>query len=155
MSIDSFKKYVEQREHEDVKKLLTKLPKGHKKLTHGVKFNYTGNNTLNGDKKHVGIIHKDKITVAAPWNYSREFTTLHEIAHIIWEEKMTSQLKKEWAKLVKQTKKELKKKDVVYNSLNQGHEEIFAMCYANYYAKHKILTYYHPKWMNFIKKLPD
>lgn len=155
MSLDGFKNYFEQKENGDVKKLLEKIPKGHKKLTHGVKFNYTGNNTLNGDKKHVGVFHKNKITVAAPWNYSREFTTLHEIAHIVWENKMTPELKKKWSSLVKSAKKGLKRKDIAFSSLNQNMEEIFAMCYANYYAKHKILTYYHPKWMKFIASLPD
>ena len=50
------------------------------------------------------------------------------------------------------SEKEMNKKEISKSSLNQGAEEIFAMSYANYYSKHKILTYNHPKWMNFIKE---
>ena len=156
MLTNNFKLFFEEKEMEDVNKLLNKLPTSHKKLIHGFKFKYTGNNTLNGDKKHVGVIYGKKIEVAAPWNYGREFTTLHEIAHLVWSHKLTPKLKKEWAKLLKSTKKEMNKKEISKSSLNQGAEEIFAMSYANYYSKHKILTYNHPKWMDFIKeKVPD
>ena len=71
---------------------------------------------------------------------------------MVWSHKLTPKLKKEWAKLLKSTKKEMNKKEISKSSLNQGAEEIFAMSYANYYSKHKILTYNHPKWMNFIKE---
>lgn len=153
MFINGFKQFFENKQNQDLQKLLNKLPKKHKHLIKDMKFNYTGNNTLNGDKKHVGVIHKDKITVAAPWHYSREFTTLHEIAHMIWDHILSDEQKKKWSKLIKKNKSKLKKINMSASSLNQNDEEIFSMCYANYYSKHKIITYFDPEWMKFIKSI--
>lgn len=142
----TFRDFLESEEKENVKKMIAKLPKGHQKLLDGYKFKYTSGNTLDGDDEHVGLIHKDKITVAAPWNYGREFTTLHEVAHLVWEYKMTPKLKKEWSKIVKQNPKRQKQSD----------EELFCMAYACTYAKHKILVHHHPAWADFIRnKVPD
>ncbi len=137
-----------EEEKENVDKMIAKLPKGHQKLLHGYKFRYQKGNTLKGDDGHIGVIFKDKITVAAPWNYGREFTTLHEIGHLVWEYLMTPELKKEWEKVFKAEKKNMEKSD----SLDQNAEEIFCMCYACNYAKHKLHTYHNPKWMAFIEK---
>ena len=101
----NFKTFLESEERKNVEKLLLKLPKGHRALLDGYKFKFTPGNTLNGDNQHIGYIHKDKVVVAAPWNYSRGFTTLHEIAHLVWEYAMTLKIKKEWSALLKQTKK--------------------------------------------------
>lgn len=143
--MDGFKLFLENEESENVKKMISKLPKGHQKLLDGYKFKYTPGNTLKGDDEHIGYIHKDKIVVAAPWNYGREFTTLHEIAHLVWEYKMTPKLKKEWSACVK--KNPIRQK--------QNDEELFAMAYACHYAKHKIKVHDCPAWHEFMKNLPD
>jgi len=148
--MEGFRTFLESEEHENVKAMISKLPLGHQKLLDGYKFKYTPGNTLKGDDEHIGYIHKDKIVVAAPWNYGREFTTLHEIAHLVFEYKMTSTLKKEWSSIVKKTKKEMGKSP----ALNQNDEEIFAMTYASVYAKHPPTTYHNEERFNFIKKLP-
>lgn len=142
---NGFKIFLESEVEKNVKNMISKLPKGHQKLLKGYKFRYTPGNTLKGDDQHIGYIHKDKIVVAAPWNYGREFTTLHEIGHLVYEYKMTPELKKEWAKIVKNTK----------NKQNQNAEELFCMAYACHYAKHKIAIHDHPEWHDFISKIPD
>lgn len=148
----NFKRFLENKEIEEeknVKKMLSKLPKSHRKLLDGYKFTFTPGNVLNGDNQHVGYIHNNKIVVAAPWNYSREFTTLHEIAHLIWEHLVEPNLKKEWTKLLKSAKKEMPKKD----ALKQNDEEIFCMVYASVYSKHPPITYINEKLQKFIKKI--
>ena len=141
----NFQAFFERSSNGDLDKLLVKIPKGHKELLNGFKFKYTHKNTLNGDAKHIGVIHKDKIEVAAPWNYGREFTTLHEIAHLVWAHKMNAKLKKEWCKLAKKTKE--KPKD--------NCEELFAMAYAQTYAKNKLKKYDFESWQEFIRtKVP-
>lgn len=144
--LEGFRLYLESEEEENVQKMISKLPKGHQRLLKGYKFKYTPGNTLKGDDDHIGYIHKDKIVVAAPWNYGREFTTLHEIAHLVWEYKMTPALKKEWSAVVKKNPKRQKQND----------EELFAMAYACHYAKHQIKVHDHPEWHEFIeKKVPQ
>ena len=153
-----FKLFLENEEKKNVKKMISLLPKGHQKLLDGYHFTFTPNNTLKGDNNHIGYIHKNKIVVAAPWNYGRGFTALHEIAHLVWEQKMTSELKKQWKKLFKSTIKEFMKTlpKRAHDSLKQNAEEIFAMTYANYYSKHHLMTYSHPEWMAFIlNKVPN
>ena len=145
----NFKIYFEESDNNDLKKLLSKIPKSHKNLVKDFKFTYTKNNTLNGDKKHIGVIYKDKIEIAAPWNYSREFTTLHEIAHMVWAYKMSSKLKNEWKKISKKTLKDNK------NINEKDPEELFCMAYAQYYAKNKITKFDHPEWEKFIKQLSN
>ena len=153
--MDGFKLFLENEEEKNVKDLISKLPKTHQKLLHGYKIRFTPGNTLKGDDGHVGYIHKDKIVVAGPWNYSRSFTFLHEVSHLVWEQGMSKEQKSEWEKLFKKYKvqhqKTLAKES--QSALDQNAEEIFAMSYANYYAKHKILTYDCPEWMEFIKNL--
>lgn len=151
--MNTFKQFLaESEEKDDVKKLISKLPKGHQKLLNGFKFKFTNGHTLPKDSEHVGVIYQDKITVASPFNYSRSFVVLHEIAHLIFSYKMTKELKKEWSELVKKYKKELPKND----ALNQNDEEIFAMSYGTCYAKHPVETFNHPEWIKFIKnKVPQ
>lgn len=142
----NFKMFLEDSENGDLEKLLEKIPSSHKKLIKDFTFKYTKNNTLNGDKKHIGVIHKDKIEVAAPWNYGREFATLHEIAHMVWAYKMTDKLKKEWSKIVKNTKNKPKDTD----------EELFCHSYAQFYTKNKLIKYNIPEWNKFIsEKIPS
>ena len=154
----NFRLFLESEEENNVKKLLASLPKSHRDLLDGYHFKYTGGNTLKGDEEHIGYIHKDKIVVAAPWNYSRAFTTLHEIAHLVWEYIVTDQLKDEWKNLVKKTKQsqiaKFKHKDQKY-ALRQGAEEIFCMSYAAHYCTHSPIIWINDEWSKFIDKLKD
>jgi len=154
----NFKTFLESEEEKNVHKLLSRLPKGHRALLDGYKFRYTPGNTLNGDNQHIGYIHRDKIVVAAPWNYSRSFTTLHEIAHLVWEYLMTPVLKKEWSKLIKETKTKqmakFKKKEQ-QKALDQNEEEVFSMAYAANYSNHAPIIWCNEDWSNFMKKLEN
>lgn len=153
--MDSFRIFFETEEEDNVKDTISKLPKSHQKLLNGYKFKFTPGNTLKGDDQHIGYIHKDRIVVAAPWHYSRSFTTLHEIAHLVYEKLVDKALRKKWSDLMKKTKKgQIKNRPSVKSAINQNDEEIFAMSYANFYARHKVQTYDHPEWMDFIKNLP-
>lgn len=152
--LNNFKSFLESKEEEkNVKNMISMLPNSHQKLLHGYKFKYTPKNTLKGDEDHIGYIFKDRIVVAAPWNYGRLFTTLHEIAHLVWEYKMTKELKKEWGNLVKKNKEDQKSKlpKKSRDALDQNDEEIFAMVYATAYSKHPVVTYYNKEWIEFIK----
>lgn len=145
----NFKNFLTESEKgknlEDVNKTLKKLPKKYRDLFKGFKFKFEADNTLNGDNKHVGLIDTEKktITIAAPWNYGREFTLLHEIGHLVWGRFLEDDLKKKWNTIVKNTK----------NKMNDGFEELFCMAFANSLAKNKIGIHSHPKWEKFIKEL--
>lgn len=142
MNIQNFKLFLEFEEKNNVEKTLYKLPKGHREMLKGYKINFTDRNTLNGDNKHIGFIYKNKIEVCAPWRYSREFTVLHEIGHLVYEKLMTPKLKKEWSKTAKENAKENQDND----------EENFCMAYAATYANHPPTTHAHPAWIKFIKE---
>lgn len=155
--INEFKKFMEHEEQKNVESMISKLPRSHQKLLDGYKFKYTPRNTLKGDNNHIGYIHQDKIVVAAPWNYSREFTTLHECAHLIFEKLMTPKLKKKWSDLVKKTiSDQIKNNHSSKSALKQNDEEIFCMVYAATYAKHPPKTYVNKEWQDFINhKVPQ
>lgn len=152
----SFKAFIEA-DHfmSDMEATVVKTPKSHQKLIKDYKIKPQGNSTLDNDGKHVGEIDEKKkhIKIAAPWNYSREFTVLHELAHAVYKYLMTPELKKEWKSLVDSTKQEHKKdqKKEAKDSLDQNPEEIFCMTYAATYSKHPPTTYSHDAWSNFIK----
>lgn len=155
-NMNSFKTFIESSEEEkNVKDTISLLPKSHQKLLNGYKFKFTPGNTLKGDNDHIGYIHKNKIVVAAPWHYGRSFTTLHEIAHLVWEKLITSNLKKEWSALISKTKKQQKKdqEEKSANAIDQNDEELFAMAYAATYSKHPPKTFLNKEWQKFIKNL--
>lgn len=140
-----FRDYIEATEQmTDVNKTLTVIPKSHAQLVKGYKYKFKSNNTLDG--KHIGELDPEnkKITVAAPWNYGRQYAVLHEIGHRVWEDLVDDAKKKEWQKIVNNTK----------NKQNQNAEELFCMAYADYYAKNKVVIHNHPEWEKFIKSLP-
>lgn len=142
-----FKTWLESDEQADVKKTISKLPKSHQALVRGYKINFEGGNTMKGDGHHIGLVkdHPEKlIVIAAPWAYPREWTLLHEIAHLVWAKFMTTDLQKHWQQIVNNTK----------NKQNQNAEELFCMAYAGHYAIHKIEIHNHPEWDNFIRQLP-
>lgn len=150
----SFKEFFRQQdnmieEKGDIKKTLSKLPPSHAALVRGFKWKFHGGNTLNGDDEHVGYMddHSKEIAVAAPYNYGREFTILHEIGHKVWEKFVLSNtvLVKEWTQIVNRTK----------NKQKQSPEELFCHAYANFYTKNKIVIHNHPEWKDFIGNLPQ
>jgi hypothetical protein len=138
---------VEAAVDQEVRDTIRKLPKAHQALVKGYKFKFQGGCTLKGEKDAIGMIHlnndeKKEIHVAAPWNYSRCFTMLHEIGHLVWENKMTPKLKITWKSIVKKTKKKL----------NQSAEELFCMAYACHYTGDRCTKIHdHKTWHEFIK----
>jgi len=154
--MNGFKIFIETEEEENVKEIISKLPKSHQKLLNGYKFKFTPGNTLKNDKEHIGYIHNDKIVVAAPWHYGRGFVCLHEIAHLIFEKLLTPSLKKEWEQLVKKHKAaQMKENPNAASAIDQNAEEIFSMVYAATYSKHPPKTYLNKQWQNFIlNKVP-
>ena len=142
----SFIQFVEQKseEQKNLKATIDKLPKKHRMLLANFKIKLTCKNTLDNDTNHIGNINKYDIVVAAPWNYGREFTTLHEIAHLIFEKLVTEKQKQEWNKLCKK----------FYNKKPKMNcEEVFCMVYASNYSTHHIETYNIPELTDFIKTL--
>lgn len=147
----SFKQYFQQNDMEeekgDIKKTLAKLPESHAALVKGFQWKFHAGNTLNGDDQHVGYVdtHSKEVAVAAPYNYGREFTILHEIAHRVWERFVAPdpRLVHEWKQIVARTK----------NKQKQGPEELFCHAYANYYVKNKIVIHDHPEWRQFIANI--
>ena len=133
---------IKSEEEKNVEATLKKIPKKHADLVRGFNLKFTPNNTLKNDKNHIGYIFKKDIVVAAPYNYGREFTLLHEIAHMVWEKVIDKKIKKEWNFIYKKYEKEL----------NQNPEEGFCMTYANMHVKHKLKTYDKPELEKFIKE---
>lgn len=162
MRLTTFKEFMQmgdgmEEEKRDIKKTLSRLPPSHRALVDGFKWKFHAGNTLNGDDEHVGYMDdgQKEIAVAGPWNYGREFTVLHEVAHKVWE-RMPPALQKQWHHVVANTKNKHNQSldQDAAESLDQSPEELFCMVYATVYAKHKLLTYSNPEWMNFIKRLP-
>lgn len=145
----TFKEFMQQgnmeEEKGDIHKTLSKLPASHAALVKGYRWKFHPGNTLNGDTEHVGYIDDNdkEIAVAAPYNYGREFTVLHEIAHKVWE-RLPHQLHQQWHHICANTK----------HKQNQEPEELFCMAYANHYVKNKIVIHDHPEWHQFIQGLP-
>lgn len=138
----NFKQFLTESEEKDnIENLLKKLPKKLRNSIKKYKFDYQSGMTINGDKEHVGKIDSSKktITISAPFFFSREFTTLHEIAHFFWEKFLTKQQKEEWGKLIKQ------------NDLNK--EEIFCHSFSNFFSKYPLLKYNNDKTIKFIEKV--
>lgn len=144
----TFTQFLEQtkQQSKDVEDSLDKLPKSHRKLIKGYKIKWHHDNTLPGDEDHVGLLNPERktITIAAPYNYSREHTLLHELGHMVWQNIMTPELVEKWKKIVKRTKDKPK----------QNAEELFCHAYSTYYCKNKNEKFNYPEWMEFIKDLP-
>jgi Zn-dependent peptidase ImmA (M78 family) len=140
----NFKQFLES-EDNDVETTLKKLPKKVQSLLKGYKFKFTDGSCLKNDNEHIGIVDKDKktITIAAGWNYSRCFTLLHEIGHLIWSELINNNQKNKWDKIVKKTKEKQ----------NQNPEELFCMSFANYFVKMKLEIHTHDTWEEFMKSI--
>lgn len=129
----------------DISDTLKKLPKRQQALLKGYEFKFQSGNSLKGDGDHVGYndLQKKIICVAAPWRYSRQFTILHEIGHVIWDDLLTPEQKKQWESISKKGSQKLK----------QNAEELFCMCYANFYSDRPLTHFCDPKWDKFISNL--
>ena len=134
-------------EEKNLRTTLSKVPESHADLIKGYKYKWQAGNTLKGDDGHIGIINPNTmtITIAAPWNYGREYTLLHELAHKVWETFVPPKLKRLWKKVVNSTK----------HKMQQNAEELFCMAYANHFAKNKILIHTHKEWEAFIEKVVE
>lgn len=132
-------------EKRDIAALLKKIPPQHAALVQGYHWKFHAGNTLNGDEEHVGYMdEKDReIAIAGPWNYGREFTILHEVAHKVWERYVqpNPRLVRQWEMIVAKTK----------NKQNQNAEELFCMGYANHYVKNRVTIHDHPQWHAFVE----
>lgn len=146
-----FRQFLEHgnKEGGDVRKTLARIPEAHRDLVKGYRIVFQPDNTLKGDKGHVGFIdeEKKKITIAAPYNYGREFTLLHEIGHAVWKYRMDGDAKKKWKELLKKARKSNKE------GLDQNEEETFCMTYAQAYAHNKITKYDHDDLVDFARKV--
>lgn len=144
-----FKKYVQEEERNDIKKTLEKIPKRHADLVKDYEISFESNNSLKGDKKHIGFIDEEnkKIVISAPWNYGREYTLLHEVGHAVWKYLVDNDKKKSWKALLASERKKNPK------DLSQEDEEIFCMCYAQHYAKNKLCKYDHKNLDDFISEI--
>lgn len=143
--MESFKLFFESKlaeEDKNIRGTLQKLPKAHRALVQGYKYELQQGNTLDGDDEHVGCIDDKKKTVfiAAPWCYGREFTFLHEVAHKVWN-RLSREQRKEWNNLAKKS------------SIKETAEELFCHAYAHTYSKNKLVKYNYPDWEKFVKGL--
>ena len=143
--MEGFRLFCEQSEEQEanIKATLNKLPPSHRELVSHYKIKWHGDNTLKGDNGHIGIVNPNNktITIAAPWNYGREFTFLHEIAHKVFERFMTKEMLAAWKKVLAQNP----------NRMKQNAEELWCMNYANYFVKNKIMVHSHPEWEAYMK----
>lgn len=144
-----FKKYLESEEKKDIKRTLEKIPEKHSLLVRDYEIVFQPNNTLKGDKGHIGLIDekKKRMTIASPWNYPREYTLLHEIGHAVWKFILDKQHKNRWKALLKAERTKNKK------NLCQDDEEIFCMIYAQVYAKNKMQKFENKVLEGFIRKI--
>ena len=149
----NFKLFIEHNTEfqKNVKEMLKNIPKSHAKLVKDYDVICQKDNVLTNDKENVGEIDEKnkKIKISSPWNYSRCFVFLHEVAHAVYKYKMNASLKNKWKKLVEKVKKDNKK-----HNLEKDVEEVFCMIYAQFYCKNKMEKYAYPELENFIKKVP-
>jgi hypothetical protein len=148
-----FRQFYEAKVDDETEKSLTNLPKKHRELVKDYRFRFENGVNLKGYPDSIGLIHlgnpdKKIIQIAAPWRHSREFATLHEVAHKVYEKLMTDKLRKKWSNLVKKTELH---KDA---AKEKNDEELFAHHYAQYYCNNKVVRYDHPELLDFIKNLP-
>lgn len=138
-----FRQFCEahQEIEQDIKKSLSNVPSKHKNLLKNHKFKLQDKASINNDKKHVGSIDHKEMLIASPWNHSREFVFLHELAHLVWQYILKSLQKNRWKDICKKYK------------FDDGPEEFFCMIYSNCYAKNKLKKYDYPELFSFIEKL--
>lgn len=149
IAMEGFRLFVEGSDasRADLRRTLAKLPAAHRRLVSGYAWKFEGGNTLAGDRDHVGLLDASKktITVAAPWNYGREYSILHEIAHLVWVRLLDAGQRGRWRELARSTP--MRPAD------RQGAEELFCMAYAATFTKHPPTTYHHGAWETFVRSL--
>ena len=143
-----FKEYMESNEG-DARASIRSLPKSHRALVRGFSLDFHPSGTLKGDDSHIGKVEdmpgKNKITLASPWFYPREFALLHEIGHLVWAKYVKgTKLEKQWNAICGRTKGKVK----------QNNEEVFCHSYANTYSHNKVVKHDHGNLESFIRKLP-
>lgn len=141
----NFKIFVETTEYEkDLQKTLKKLPVKFRNLVKGYQLKFQSGNTLKGDQEHIGIINPKKktLTVCAPYNYSREYTILHEIGHLVWGT-LNANTRDTWRKILK--------KHPSKDNQKQSAEEYFAMAFSDTYANNSVSKFNIQQWHSFIK----
>ena len=145
--MEGFRQFYEltQEQESNIKDTLKKLPPAHQALVGQYKIKWHGDNTLAGDDGHIGIVNPNTntMTIAAPWNYGREYTFLHEVGHKVWEKFIGPYPERvaEWKKILAQNPHRMK----------QNAEELWCMNYANHFAKNKIVVHTHPAWEAYMK----
>ena len=131
---------------QDIKKTLSKIPKKHQALIRGYKFKFQSGNELKGDHESVGLVDREKktITIAAPYNFGREFCILHEIGHLVWET-LDKDAQKKWRELIKKYPAE--------DSPKQAADEYFSMAYANTHVYNQVKKFCIDAWHKFVQGL--
>lgn len=143
-----FKEYLlteASEEDRDVRATIKKLPRSHQKLMHGYKIEFVNGNTLK-DGESVGLNNmENKIVLAASWRYSREWTLLHEIGHLVWKKYIANdkELQNQWKAVARNTSEKIK----------QNSEEAFCHSYAQHYCQKKLVQMQDKNAARFIEKL--
>lgn len=143
--METFENYI--REDKAVKETIARLPAPHRALVKGYDIRFEPGNTLKDDPGHVGRVYiggKDKtITISSPWNYGREFTLLHEVAHFVYN-KFVIKTKWEaaWYKIYKAESGPKK----------EGAEEAFCHSYAAFYCKSPPEKFCIKSWRKFMEE---
>lgn len=136
MQLKSFKLFLKDDEDSRLKDLLKKIPSNHRDLLKNISIKFQNGHTIKGSKKFVGSSDDKEFKIAAPWFYSREFVVLHEIGHLVWDNILSSDQKKEWKSICK-----------------KNSEECFCHAYANFYVKHQLKSLIKPEQIKFLTKL--
>jgi len=135
--------FIENNKKEEKKSLvktLKKIPKKHRDMLIDYDFKYQNGLTLKNDKENVGMMFNKNIVVCSPWLFSKEFTTLHEIGHVVWS-KLSQEKKQAWVKLNNK------------NKITNIVEEDFCMYYASYYSDYSLNKYNKEDLLKFIKSI--
>ncbi len=141
--MDKFESYI--REDKAVRETINKFPERYRSFLDDYDIRFEPGNTLRDDPGHVGRVfiggNNNTITIASPWNYGREFTLLHEIAHLIYD------------RFVKNTEWERKWKKVYKlepGPKREGAEESFCHALAQYYVTTKVSKFDLKPWKKFM-----
>lgn len=130
----------------DVKDTIESLPKCFQKLVKGFKVKFLSTDTLPKNKENIGYIQGDKIVVCNPYYYSRQFTFLHEIGHMVYTYYIhKTKFEQEWKDILSKVK----------NKINQNAEEQFCHFFASFYCRYPLVKHSHPEYEKFFKKLTN
>lgn len=145
--MESFIKYLSKEQKNDVLKTLEKIPNKFSNLIKPFEIEINSRHSLKKNKRYVAYVQthpKPKIVISSPWHHSIEFSLLHELGHIVWNNFVKKDLKKEWKELVKNTKNK---------RTDESDEENFCHAFASMYSKYKYSIHDNESWKTFISKL--